>query len=89
MSSSITSDPKKFWTFVNKRRNTPRIPDAVTLNNSCAVGSDRPNFFLEYFTASQAPTSNFSLTDDFSLSPVNSHCLSEIQTDPKEVAKYL
>jgi hypothetical protein len=91
VSSTISTNPRKFWAFVNVCHNYSRIPDVISHDNRIAVGSDRSELFIKFFSecfvARDLTSEN--LINDNSLPPAVNSTLSDLQTSPHEVFEFL
>ena len=86
---NITGDtknnPKRFWTLINNRRNSSRIPNELTFKNTCVNEKDRAKTFNEFFASSFASPPSRSSSSPYPLQPVCYESLSSISTTPSEV----
>jgi hypothetical protein len=81
----IKSNPKRFWSLVNSRRKSQRIPLELHLNELKASGGERPELFSTFFYDNFAKQSNGIIPPPPPLRQVTNHFLSTINTTPAEV----
>ena len=87
ITSKVNSDPKCFWSIINQRNKSSRIPQKVQYDTQYAEKDHRAGLFSKFFQ------NNFTLpnasTDLPELSPVIPHSLSSLSTSPAEVETLL
>ena len=86
MTSDALADNKKFWSLINSRRKSERIPSQITYNHVHCTGPNRAALFNDYFQSNFVDSNNIVYPTIHQVIP---HTLANIRTNHVEVFNLL